>query len=65
MESREEPTDVEVKRVENVPDSFCDRVQQGEEFSCIRLWQGQLHRYCDGCIEYAKQKVIEKYQQKQ
>lgn len=65
MESREEPTEVVAKPVAKADDSFCERRKMGLEFSCIALWPGQLENHCNGCIEYAKQKVIEKYQSKQ
>lgn len=40
----------------------CKLKSHGYTHRCIQLWPGQLDKYCDGCINYAKEKVIARYQ---
>ena len=39
----------------------CELKAKGYTHRCIQLWPGKLEKYCDGCINYARQKVMEKY----
>lgn len=64
MESRQEITDVTAKPVAKAEENPCELWAKGYTNRCIQLWPGQLERYCDGCINYAKEKVIAKYRTK-
>ncbi|AZS12607.1 hypothetical protein HWB99_gp071 [Mycobacterium phage DrLupo] len=74
MLERAEITDITVrpvapkpdKGVEKADETFCDFVRDGRaENSCILVHRRRMAQWCDGCINFAKEKVIQKYQRKQ